>query len=81
GSTPQETAMVGDRLETDIIGAQAAGLHTVLLLSGVTRPERLQASAVQPDLVLDNIEALTHYLLREREGEVLFSSAGTDGDR
>jgi len=33
---PSETLAVGDRLETDIAGAQAAGIHTALVLTGVS---------------------------------------------
>ncbi len=57
-----DTAMVGDRLETDIAGARDAGLRTILLLSGVTTPDILAASAVQPDVVLQDIVALAAYL-------------------
>lgn len=57
-----ETAMVGDRLETDILGGRAAGLHTILLLSGVTSRRSLSESKIQPDFVLSDIAALTAYL-------------------
>lgn len=53
------TAMIGDRLSTDILGAKNAGLKTVLLLSGVTSPAALAASTLQPDLSFENIAALT----------------------
>ena len=56
---PGQTAVVGDRLETDIVGGQQAGLRTILVLSGVTRAEDLTESRVQPTWVFDNIAALT----------------------
>lgn len=65
GASPETTAMVGDRLETDIKGAQTAGLHTVLLLSGVTDREKAAQSDIHPDLVCDDVTELTR-LLRER---------------
>lgn len=59
GSTLGNTAMVGDRLSTDIAGGKAAGLHTILLLSGIsTREELAQPHAPQPDYVLTDIMEL-----------------------
>jgi 4-nitrophenyl phosphatase len=49
------TAMVGDRLETDILGGKNAGLTTVLVLSGITQPEELEGSPYRPDLVFQDI--------------------------
>ncbi len=59
GATPDTTAMLGDRLETDILGGQNAGVTSILVLSGVTRPADLDSSPVQPDLVFDDIAVLT----------------------
>jgi ribonucleotide monophosphatase NagD (HAD superfamily) len=50
--------MVGDRLETDILGGKKAEIKTILVLSGVTRREELIESDIQPDWVLDDIGAL-----------------------
>lgn len=58
GGKPHDTAMVGDRLETDIAGAQQAGLPAILVLTGVTRPADLAASPIQPDAVYPDIHAL-----------------------
>jgi 4-nitrophenyl phosphatase len=52
------TAMVGDRLETDILGGQRAGLKTILVLTGVTRPEELASSDIKPDWVFNNLDEL-----------------------
>jgi 4-nitrophenyl phosphatase len=51
------TAIVGDRLETDILGGKNAGLTTVLVLGGITQPEELEDSPYQPDFVFDGIGA------------------------
>jgi 4-nitrophenyl phosphatase len=58
GTTPDTTLMVGDRLETDIAGAKALGLATVLVLTGVTTPDDLALSAIWPDVAYDDLTAL-----------------------
>ncbi|HSH05952.1 MAG TPA: HAD-IIA family hydrolase [Anaerolineae bacterium] len=58
GSPPATTAMVGDRLNTDIAGGTAAGLKTILTLSGITQPSDLDDSPIQPDYVVTDITDL-----------------------
>jgi 4-nitrophenyl phosphatase len=58
GTAPERTAMVGDRLDTDILAGKKAGIRTILLLSGVTRREQVDGSEIQPDWILDDIRAL-----------------------
>jgi 4-nitrophenyl phosphatase len=59
GSEPETTAAVGDRPETDILSAQRAGVLSILALSGITDRARLAASNVEPDIVIEDIRALT----------------------
>lgn len=49
------TAMLGDRLETDIAGAQPLGLGTLLVLSGVSHKEDIATSGITPDLIFEDI--------------------------
>lgn len=58
GADPRETLAVGDRLETDILGGQRAGLRTALVLSGVTSREQLAAWHEAPDLVAADLAEL-----------------------
>ena len=58
GAEVQDTAIVGDGLETDVRGGSALGLKTVLLMSGVTSSQQLEHSELQPDLVYQDISAL-----------------------
>lgn len=58
GLPADQAAMVGDRLETDIVGAQKTGLKTILVLSGVTQPHELDDSPIKPDWVFSGIDAL-----------------------
>jgi 4-nitrophenyl phosphatase len=58
GADARRTLMIGDRLDTDIAGAQAAGLASALVLTGVTSPESLRESEIQPDGVYADLPAL-----------------------
>ena len=58
GAARAHTAMIGDRLETDILAGRRAELSTILVLSGVTRPEMLATSEIQPDLVFRDLGEL-----------------------
>lgn len=51
-------AMVGDRIASDIVGGQAAGLATVLVLSGAETREGAAAAAQSPDHVVADLAAL-----------------------
>jgi 4-nitrophenyl phosphatase len=55
----ESTIMVGDKLTTDILGAQRAGITSVDVLSGVTTKEILATSEIQPDYVFDDLAAIT----------------------
>jgi phosphoglycolate/pyridoxal phosphate phosphatase family enzyme len=53
-----ECIIVGDRLETDIRMGREAGMATAVVLTGVTTPELLAASDIQPDVVLRRLDEL-----------------------
>jgi len=50
--------MVGDQIETDIIGARSARVHTILVLTGVETRGTIAHSTVKPDMVIENVDAL-----------------------
>jgi glycerol-1-phosphatase len=54
----ERLAMVGDRVSSDIDGGRAAGLETVLVLSGTTSREEAEAADPAPDHVLDDLAGL-----------------------
>ena len=58
GSSPGETLMIGDRIGTDIAGAQALGIRTALVMTGVETEASLRASEVQPDAVFAGLPEL-----------------------
>lgn len=53
-----ETTMIGDTMETDILGAVQMGYRTVLVLSGSTRAADLAAYAYRPDSVVESVADL-----------------------
>jgi 4-nitrophenyl phosphatase len=57
-----ETASLGDRLATDIVGGQRLGMKTILVLSGVSTAADLDSSAIQPTWVFSGIEELARAL-------------------
>jgi 4-nitrophenyl phosphatase len=62
GTTPEQTLVVGDRLETDIAGAQELGCPTGLVLSGVTTQQQAWAWQPAPDLIAVDLTDLLHQL-------------------
>ena len=60
GTTPTETLVVGDRLETDIAGGQALHCPTALVLSGVTNPEAARLWQPQPDVTVEDLTSLVN---------------------
>jgi len=55
GAHSESTAMVGDRMDTDIVAGLEAGLHTILVLTGVTTRAELDRFPYRPDQVLDGV--------------------------
>ncbi len=64
GATAASTAMVGDRLGTDILGGRRAGRRTIQLLCGVSRVEEIQETGLEPDYIFADIHALLEKLSR-----------------
>jgi NagD protein len=61
--------MIGDTMETDILGGVSLGYRTVLVLTGSTREEDLSRYAYQPDVVVESIaELCEEFLSRATEG-------------
>ncbi len=55
GCRLEETAIIGDRMDTDIIAGIEADIETVLVLSGVTAKEDLQRFAYRPHYTLTGV--------------------------
>ncbi|MBN2054804.1 HAD-IIA family hydrolase [bacterium] len=55
GFEPGAVAMIGDDLESDIMGGRNAGLRTILVLTGKTQLEQVDASGIRPDSILESV--------------------------
>lgn len=64
GTSPAQTLVVGDRLDTDIAGGIAAGCPTALLLSGVTGKAQIQPTSPKPDMIETDLTSLIEGLLK-----------------
>ncbi|MBC7658179.1 MAG: HAD family hydrolase [Chitinophagaceae bacterium] len=68
GLTTGETIMIGDTMETDILGGNQIGFRTILVLSGGTKSTDIQKFAYSPDVVLDSVADITvDFVRRQRE--------------
>ncbi len=55
---PEDAVMVGDDIESDIGGAQRAGIRGILVRTGKFRDELVARSKVEPDAVIDSVANL-----------------------
>ena len=54
----ESTIMIGDRMDTDIISGLEAGMRTILVSTGSTRPEDIERFPYRPTRVVDSIADL-----------------------
>jgi NagD protein len=62
GLATDETIMIGDTMETDILGGVQLGFHTVLVLSGGTCREDLARYPYRPEIVVESLAELAERL-------------------
>lgn len=58
GAHSKATGMIGDRMDTDIVAGIEAGLHTVLVLTGISTAEDFQQYPFRPNNVFESVAAL-----------------------
>ncbi|HEX4304963.1 MAG TPA: HAD-IIA family hydrolase [Solirubrobacterales bacterium] len=54
----ETTAMIGDRMDTDIVAGLEAGMQTILVLSGVTTREEAERFPYRPSRIVDSVADL-----------------------
>ncbi|NOT13205.1 MAG: HAD-IIA family hydrolase [Methylococcaceae bacterium] len=62
GIEPEATVAIGDRLETDILGAVRTGIRSIMVLTGISSEEDLKTSSYQPTWVMPDITSITTVL-------------------
>jgi NagD protein len=58
----ETTAMIGDRMDTDIVAGLEAGLETILVLTGVTHAEEAERFPYRPSRIVDSVADLVDEL-------------------
>jgi NagD protein len=55
GVHSENTVMIGDRMETDMVAGVESGMETILVLSGVTRREEVGRYPYQPNRIVESV--------------------------
>ena len=58
----ENTAMIGDRMDTDVVAGLEAGMRTVLVLTGITHAADVDRFPFRPTRVVDSIAVLADEL-------------------
>lgn len=58
----EHTAMIGDRMDTDVVAGMEAGLRTYLVLTGSTKAEEVESFPYRPTAVVDGIKDLVELI-------------------
>jgi 5'-nucleotidase len=70
GLTTEQTIVIGDTMETDILGGVQLGFKTILVLSGGTSKGDLPRFAYRPDKIVNSIADLYHKKLIQEFGDL-----------
>jgi 4-nitrophenyl phosphatase len=62
GEKAARAVMIGDQIETDLLGAHRAGVRTILVLTGVENQETIRRSKTKPDQVIGTVDDLVDLL-------------------
>lgn len=74
GAHSETTAMIGDRMDTDIVAGIEAGLHTILVLTGISDQAEIERFPFRPDEILGSVADL----LRAEPTDSEFGEPRTD---
>jgi NagD protein len=58
GLEPSDITMIGDTMETDIIGGMYMGFKTILVLSGIADEDNVRTYAFKPDMIIKSVDQI-----------------------
>jgi len=67
GVKPEHTIAIGDRLNTDILGAVNTGIRSIMVLTGISKKEDLSTIDYQPTWILADLPAVIRILRTANE--------------
>lgn len=62
GVEPDKTIAIGDRLDTDILGAVNTGIRSIMVLTGISKEKDIRSLDYQPTWIMPDIPAITEVL-------------------
>ena len=79
-AAPETALFIGDRLDTDVMGGNRAGMKTVLVLTGIDQAKQLLAAPVgsRPDYILNDLRELSEpypAVITNKDGSVTVRGA------
>lgn len=69
GAHAEDCVMIGDRMDTDIVGGLEAGMRTALVLSGVSDRDTVERFPYRPDFVFDSVGTIDWGALQSGIGD------------
>lgn len=63
GVAPEKTIAIGDRLNTDILGAVNTNIRSIMVLTGISQEKDIQSVDYQPTWVMSDIQEVTEALV------------------
>jgi 4-nitrophenyl phosphatase len=64
--SPEKTAIIGDRLYTDIVMGRNARILSICVLTGETKREHIELSPIKPDFMFSSIDEMNWFFRTER---------------
>ncbi len=58
GAHSENTVMIGDRMDTDVVAGMEAGLQTILVLTGISTPASVEMFPYRPRMILNSVADL-----------------------